>query len=73
MTSFDRAMLVLIIIVVLCLTTGVVIDRVLQHREIELLLQKERDCMELWQPPTIPDCDAPTWERIINGCDEGED
>lgn len=23
-----------------------------------------------WQPPAIPICDLPTWDRITGGCDE---
>ena len=60
----------IIIVIVLSITTFEVVDRVLQYREIELSYQQERDCAQTWQPPTIPNCDDPAWERIINGCEE---
>ncbi len=59
----------LVIVIVLSITTFEVVDRVIDYRETELSYQRERDCMELWQPPTIPQCDKDTWDRIREGCD----
>jgi len=66
----EHMFVAVVVLLMLCLTSYEVIDRVLEFKETELAYQSKRDSMELWQPPTIPDCDDPTWDRIINGCEE---
>jgi len=66
----STAALFLTIAILLSLTTLRVVEILSEHRLQELSYQRERDCAPAWQPPTIPNCDDATWDRIINGCEE---
>ncbi len=68
MNDILNSIFFLLAIIVLCITTEGVINRVLEYRVIELSYQQKKDCEELWQPPTIPQCDKETWDRIREGC-----
>ena len=66
---YETMLYSLTILVALSITTLLVVDRVIDYKEIELSYQQKKDCEELWQPPNIPQCDKETWDRIREGCD----
>ena len=57
-----------IIVFILSLTTLEVVESIKEYKEQE---QKEIACVRRWEPPPIPKCDKPTWDRIREGCNEG--